>query len=158
MKICHRRTLLQSLNENKAPADDHSDSQAVDDSLLVALRAEDRIRVGHEGQLLFRLAEMQHDTDWLEVAEQIQVHALLEAGLEADEYNLARLRDAALRNPSIARYVRLNRLRQGDLCVGDTAPNVPLAGCSATANATSLHSLFDKSADRPIVVFAGSYS
>lgn len=127
----------------------------MEEILIEALILEDRLRTSAEGQTLFRLAEEQHDTDWLDVAEQMQAHVLAAVGLAPSERNLALLRDAALRNPQYARYVRLNRLRRGTLSVGSDAIDVPLVRCADLARTSLLAGTAD---GRPLVVFAGSYT
>jgi hypothetical protein len=128
-----------------------------EEQLREALRLEDALRTSHDGQRRFSHAETRDDADWLFVAAEMQETALVQAGLRPTSENLDRLRDAALRNPELARYVRHNRCRQGELRVGDRAPNialVDLAGCASSL----LPELAPAQPRRPLVVLAGSYS
>lgn len=126
-----------------------------EERLREALRAEDALRTSPEGQRQFREAETRDDADWLYVAAEMQQTALLRTGLRPTSENLDLLRDAALRNPELARYVRHNRCRQGQLRLGDAAPNV--AVLDLTGAATRLLPTFEQSR-RPVVILAGSYS
>ena len=128
-----------------------------EEQLREALRQEDALRTSHEGQRQFSHAETRDDADWLFVAGQMQEVALLKAGLRPTSENLDRLRDAALRNPDLARYVRYNRCRKGELQEGDCAPNVKLldlGGCASNL----LPELTLNQPRRSLVILAGSYS
>ena len=119
-----------------------------------ALRIEDGLRTGAEGQRRFHEAEQQDDIDWLHVAAELQQTALIQAGVRPTTLNLGRLRDAALRNPALARYVRHNRCRFGELQLGDRTPDIPLLSLDGTR--TPL--LPPPTPGRPLAILAGSYS
>ncbi len=139
-----------------APADGVEEPPPTEEQLKEALRIEDALRTSEEGQRQFQAAETQDDADWLFVAAEMQQQALLQAGIRPTGPNLDRLRDAALRNPALARYVRHNRCRQGDLRVGDRPPNISLLDLNG-AGARLLPSV-DCDTLLPLVIVAGSYS
>ena len=128
-----------------------------EEQLREALRLEDALRTSHDGQRRFSDAETRDDADWLFVAAEMQETALVQAGLRPTSENLDRLRDAALRNPELARYVRFNRCRQGELRVGDCAPNIALVDLGGCASSL-LPELSLSPPRRPLVILAGSYS
>ena len=128
-----------------------------EEQLCEALRLEDALRTSHDGQRRFSDAETRDDADWLFVAAEMQETALVQAGLRPTSENLDRLRDAALRNPELARYVRFNRCRQGELRVGDYAPNIALVDLGGCASSL-LPELGLSQPRRPLVILAGSYS
>ena len=132
------------------PSEDPTDVQ-----LLQALRAEDTLRTSADAQRRFRQVEDRDDKDWLAVAADLQETALLQAGVRPTARNLDRLRDAALHNPHIARYVRYNRCRAGELRVGERAPDIALLDL-AGGNARLLPAAAVTS--QPLVIVAGSYS
>ena len=69
-----------------------------------------------------------------------------------------RLRDAALRHPEIALYVRHNRCRRGELAIGHQPPDVPLVALDGKQ--LQLGEVVESAAAAalPLVLIAGSYS
>ena len=134
----------------RQPTDDPTEAQ-----LLQALRAEDSLRTSAGAQQRFQNAESQEEMDWLAVAAELQETALLQAGARPTARNLDRLRDAALRNPSIARYVRHNRCRRGELRLGQSAPDIALVNLAGVATRLLPPPAGDR---QPLVIVAGSYS
>lgn len=147
--------LLAAGNGDGAGGEDTS--PPTEEQLREALRQEDALRISQEGQRQFSAAETRDDADWLFVAAQMQETALMKAGLRPTSENLDRLRDAALRNPNLARYVRYNRCREGELRAGDCAPNVALLDLDGCASSL-LPELTPNQPQRSLVILAGSYS
>jgi|EP01049_Picozoa_sp_SAG25_P004750 hypothetical protein len=140
--------------EGAQPSDDPTAEQ-----LLRALRAEDALRTSAEAQRRFRQAEERDDQDWLAVAAELQETALLQAGVRPTARNLDRLRDAALRNPSTARYVRHNRCRRGELRLGSRAPDIALVDLAGEeARLLPADTGATVAGSQLLVIVAGSYS
>ena len=133
------------------------ESAPTEDQLCEALQLEQKLRTSDDGQRRFSAAESQNDKDWLFVAAEMQQTALIQAGIRPTPENLDRLRDAALRHPELALYVRQNRCRRGHLTTGDIAPNISLQDLNGSS--MDLFSGLELGLRaRPLVVFAGSYS
>lgn len=120
------------------------------------LKREDVLRRFDEDvQERFRIAESSAESEWMDVAEEIQRQVCREFGVE--EHRMAEglrlLRAAALRHPELAIYVRYNRCERGSLREGDACPNVPLFDLSGARKM-----LLDGKSDRKLAILAGSYS
>jgi len=120
---------------------------------------ENELRKSPETQALYKKAEMTDETDWMEVTDMLQRQILRDYGLdEVDlEKGLFSLRTATKRFPELSDiplYVKYNRARQGDLTVGDPAPNVPLV--TLDEEKCDLHDYCSSS--RPLLLMAGSYT
>jgi hypothetical protein len=122
------------------------------------LEYEQKLRTSPEWIEEFSAAEKSPDTDWIEVAEKLQKQVLWDFGHSITNPqlrdNLRQLRAGAHDHPDLALHVRFNRARQGNLKVGQEAPDVPLIDC-ADASTTNLCST---SADQTHVILAGSFS
>jgi hypothetical protein len=111
------------------------------------------MRFSAGGQARFAAAELSADTDWTEVAADLQRQVLREAGAEASPENLALLRTAGERYPalsSISVYRRENTAARGILSVGMPAPDCPM-GPSGSMLAMS-------KPGTTMVLVAGSYT
>ena len=142
----------------------------------VLLQAENEYRLSEEYQELFRLAEERADTDWLEVAEQLQRRVLREAGGKGSEQELLALRVAALDEANhtlvVPLYIKYNRAQDGALPVGGRVDlaTLPCYLCPASESAsassssepvrTTLHAASRSSAlpAGPLVLVTGSLS
>ena len=131
------------------------------------LRREVELRKSEETQEAMQQAEESVESEWMNVVEDVQHRIIREYRQECDSSDATLpsitvhdLRQAALRHPEIAFWVKYNRARRGDLKVGDVAPDVPL--CRAVdGESTSLLAMpltGESSAAKRIVVVAGSYS
>jgi hypothetical protein len=75
-------------------------------------------------------AEESVDSEWMNVVENLQHRIIQESQMEngdsidVSDITIRDLREAALRHPEIAFWVKYNRARRGNLRVGDSAPNV----------------------------------
>jgi hypothetical protein len=156
--VPHRRAFAALLSTGGGGAGGGGGQQAAgplaEAVLLDALRIEDALRTSEAGQQQFEQAERCDHQDWLHAAGAMQHAALIQAGARPTRENLAALRDAALRHPELARYVRYNRCREGALRVGSAAPDVALLTL-AGGPTTLLHGVPD---GRPLLVAAGSMS
>ena len=114
-----------------------------------------------------RQAEESVESEWMNVVDDVQHRIIREYRQECDSSDATLssitvhdLRQAALRHPEIAFWVKYNRARRGDLEVGDVAPDVAL--CRAVdGSSTSLLAMpltGGNSASKRTVVVAGSYS
>ena len=126
--------------------------------LVEALKIENTLRTSAAGQAQFAAAERNPSGDWLDAAETMQQGALRQAGLLPTPSNLALLRDAALRHPELALYVRYNRCRRGELAVGKPAPDVPLVTLEGKVLRLEEVVGAAAAAGLPLVLVAGSYS
>lgn len=128
------------------------------------LRREDECRRDPETQSLMEQAEESVDTEWMDVAAEVQrrvvkeFHELFSPAITVEE-----LRMAAQRHPEIAHWVRYNRARHGKLKVGHVAPDVRIrhaySGEVTTLLTSHYHSTNRESkGEKPIVVVAGSWS
>jgi len=81
--------------------------------------------------------------------------------MQTKKLHLQDLREAGLRFPEIAFWVKYNRARQGALRAGDIAPDVPLCraqdGRETTLLALQTMSVLGE-VSKPCVVIAGSLS
>ena len=120
------------------------------------LKRENELRLGQEVQKRFEEAERSgSNTDWIEVATQVQLEVLREFNVA--ESSLQAYRCAANKH-GISLYVKYNRAREGSLKVGAAAPDVSLISLMDDGT-TRLQSLLDtQQADRPLVIVAGSLS
>ncbi|KAI9032477.1 hypothetical protein DFJ74DRAFT_764160 [Hyaloraphidium curvatum] len=124
-----------------------------------ALRMENDIRMGEEGQRRFAEAERREDTDWMTEADLIQREVLRSLGVRpANEARaLAQFRAAVAgpdADPELAKipvYVRFQRARRGTLHPPCSAPDVALYTLEGTA--TTL--LAQQRPGIPLVVLAG---
>ena len=126
------------------------------------LERENELRRSESVQRRFAKAELSGSTNWIEVAGKVQKEVLDEFGVEPTEAALLAYRCAA-NNKGISLYVKHNRAREGNLKVGDDAPDVPLVrvgvgggACAVKLDETSLLAL--QRSDRPLVVIGGSIS
>ena len=119
---------------------------------------EDQLRRFDEDvQERFRVAESSVDSEWMDVAEEIQRQVCREFKVQPHHMveALRQLRSAALRHPELAIYVRYNRCERGSLREGDPCPNVPLYDLNGEK--VMIRGLASRS-DQKLVILAGSYS
>jgi hypothetical protein len=119
------------------------------------LHREEELRLSFPVQHRFTAAEQSGNTEWMDVAREVQLQVLTEFHYAPTDTNLHALQIAAQKHPNIPMYVRENRARSGNLRVGHDAPNVEVVSLDGSA----AHLLDDyATAGRPLVVIAGSYS
>ena len=120
---------------------------------------ENELRLSDEYQQRYREAEStsSDSTSWLEVTDELQRAVVREFNLDDDmEDALLCLRCATQIYPDlkgIPLYVLFNRAREGDLQVGDAAPDVPVVQLDGEEGR-----LFDGLPSTPTVLISGSYS
>ncbi|KAL7541479.1 hypothetical protein ACHAWF_006943, partial [Thalassiosira exigua] len=86
------------------------------------LKRENELRLSDDVQRRFEEAERSGaETDWIEVASEVQKELLREFGVAESEDALNAYRCAANKH-GVSLYVKYNRAREGDLQVGSTAP------------------------------------
>ena len=117
------------------------------------MKIENDIRLSKKGQLRFHEAEKSIDTDWMNVASEIQKEALRLAEIEVTGENLSILRNTALKNPDLALYVKNNKCRQTHLKVNDECPNFELYNLK---NSKMEKNIFNS--DKYEIIIAGSVS
>ena len=116
------------------------------------LKRENELRLSQSVQKRFEEAERSGSkTDWIEVAEQIQLEVLREFNVSPKALHAYR---CAANDHGISLYVKYNRARKGDLEVGSKAPDVSLIYLGEDSN-TRAQSLLDTQAGRPLVSQAG---
>ena len=128
-----------------------------DEGVVIAmLKRENELRLSQSVQKRFEDAERSGSkTDWIEVAEQIQLEVLREFNVSPKALNAYR---CAANDHDISLYVKYNRARKGDLEVGSKAPDVDLIQLENDGN-TRAHSIVEmQRAGRPLVIVAGSIS
>jgi hypothetical protein len=118
---------------------------------------ENELRVSDEYQKRYDEAEKLSSSSWLDVTDELQRQIIREFNLD-DEMDdaLLCLRCATQIYPDlkgIPLYVRYNRARDGDLQVGDIAPDVPVVQLDGQEN-----NLFDGLKASSTVLISGSYS
>ncbi len=133
------------------------------------MRREAELRRAAETQEAMQRAEESVDSEWMNVVEDLQYRILKEyqeerirsSSNESENITVHSLREAALRHPEIAFWVKYNRARRGNLKVGDAAPDVPLRR-AANGELTSLLASSSTDGDTSVpsrtVVIAGSLS
>jgi len=104
------------------------------------------------------LQKMRVSSEWLDVAEELQLQVVREFGYhpERECWALAEMRGAHIRHPELAQlsvWARNNIARDGTLSEGDEVPDVTLFGYGGS---TSLHQVLDD--ERPTVLLCGSWS
>ena len=122
--------------------------------IIPMLRREEELRFSSAVQSRFTIAENSSNSEWMDVANEVQLQVLFEFNYVQTSKSLNELRLAAQSHPEISVYIRENRARQGQLSVGDIAPNVQVK----SINNTQKNILDYSNADRPLVIIAGSYS
>lgn len=142
-------------------------SESREATLVQLLRREVELRKSEETQVAMQQAEESVESEWMNVVEDVQHRIIQEYRQECDSSDATLLsitvhdlRQAALRHPEIAFWVKYNRARRGDLKVGDVAPDVPLYR-AVDGESTSLLAMpltGESSAAKRMVVVAGSYS
>lgn len=97
------------------------------------LHREVELRKAAETQEAMQRAEESVESEWMNVVEDLQYRIVREfregeeeASVEFADITVRDLREAALRHPEVAFWVKYNRARRGNLKVGDAAPDVPL--------------------------------
>lgn len=133
------------------------------------LRRENELRLAPETQRLFAAAaKTVGGSGWLDVVEDLQRHVAKEFGL-SEQVGLDAMRRAEALLPGdpevkeISLYRKFNRCVDGDLAVGDVAPDAHLLsvgtgpGVGRGCKATTVHSLLEASA-QPLVLLVGSYT
>ena len=143
---------------------------AVDDRreqvLVDLLHREAALRKSKKVQDDMESAEESAETEWMSVIDVLQRQIVNEylstLSDQGTGISVTDLRIAALRHPEIAFWVKHNRARQGELRVGDKAPDSPLRRAT-DGTETSLLKQKREQADssptkKPLVVFAGSLS
>jgi hypothetical protein len=127
------------------------------------LQREEELRFSEDVQQRFTIAESTGNSEWMDVAEELQLQVLTEfkyltGNKEEDGSYLTRLLlheyRLAAQNNTINVQIRQNICRRGDLSVGDDAINVRLTNI----NGENKHLLDYQKKGRPLVVIAGSYS
>ena len=120
---------------------------------------ENELRLSADYQQRYEEAERDSnsETSWLMVTDQLQRQVIQEFQLEEEmDEALLCLRCATQIYPDLKEiplYVRYNRARQGDLQVGDTAPNVPVVKLNGKES-----DLMEQFTSSPTVLISGSYS
>ena len=133
------------------------------------LRREEELRFSKDVQHRFTLAESSGNSEWMDVAAQVQRQVLQEFqyyNVNDPFQNNVALHELRLvaQSYDINVQIRQNRCRRGTLQVGDPAPNVVVVPTTTVATTvastppTTLHLLDHQHKDRPLVVVAGSYS
>lgn len=122
------------------------------------LTRENELRLSDEYQRKFCEAEKTSLSSWLDITDELQRQVIREFNLDEEmDDALLCLRGATQIYPdlkNIPLYVRYNRARDGDLNIGDTAPNVPVVQLDGQES-----QLFDGSeTSSPTVLISGSYS
>jgi len=123
------------------------------------LTRENILRLSPEYQQRYEQAERDSnaETSWLDVTDQLQRQVVREFHLEEEmDEALLCLRSATQIYPDLKEiplYVRYNRARQGDLQIGDTAPNVPVVKLNGEES-----DLVEQFTSSPTVLISGSYS
>lgn len=122
------------------------------------LQRENELRLSDEYQTRFREAEETSSSSWLDVVNELQEQVVREFHLDDEMDNaLLCLRCATQIYPElkdIPLYTKFNRARDGDLQVGDSAPNVPVVQLDGQES-----QLFDGlPPTAPTVLISGSYS
>lgn len=116
----------------------------------------------HSEDVLARMYKVQQNGgDWIGVAEQVQEQVIREflPGEKDMEQSLYHLRTAHIKYPELgilSVYVRNNIARSGTLQVGDDAVQCNLY--DPDGNLIGLDRWIKKTSDRPLVVFAGSFT
>ena len=121
------------------------------------LRREDQLRrFDDDVQRRFAEAESTGERDWMMVATEIQEQVCKEFGVRLDQMRdgLFQLRQAALRNPDLAIYVRYNRCERGSFVNGDSCPDVTLRGMDGERRSL----LAEQRDGRKLAILCGSYS
>lgn len=102
------------------------------------------------------------DIDWMHVTEQLQRRVVREFGVslheEADATQAMREAAQAGTGGFVPLYVRYQRARLGELCVGDDAPDCSLATLDAQPTTLLNHTKAAEEEDMPVCLVAGSYS
>jgi hypothetical protein len=118
---------------------------------------ENELRLSDEYQKRYSEAEQTSTSSWLDVTDELQRQIIREFNLDEDiDDALLCLRCATQIYPdlqNIPLYVQYNRARDGDLQVGDIAPNVPVVQLDGQEN-----QLFDGLKSSSTVLISGSYS
>lgn len=123
------------------------------------LRREDELRRAPDTQASMGRAEESVKSEWMDVVAEVQrrvVQEFQESSFSSAIITVGDLREAALRNPDLAHWVKYNRARRGGLKVGDTAPDVPVRRAATCEETTLLSSSSDSG--KPVVIAAGSLS
>jgi hypothetical protein len=152
--------------ENKAMTNNDRDTDTIDYKLM--LIDEDTLRRSAIVQNLMEEAEQSVDSEWMEIAEEVQRQVVIAhigtTSEAAVEKALLHLRYASQENPDIAHYVKFNRARKGTFQVGDVAPNLSLLDAT-TGKPMNLLGQDTTGAVQPVqcnskptVIIAGSYS
>lgn len=118
---------------------------------------ENELRLSDEYQKQYDEAEKTSSSSWLAVTDQLQRQVIQEFNLDEDmEDALLCLRCATQIYPdlqTIPLYVKYNRARDGDLQVGDIAPDVTVVQLDGQES-----QLFDGLKSSSTVLISGSYS
>jgi hypothetical protein len=118
---------------------------------------ENELRLSDEYQKRYTEAEKSSSSSWLDVTDELQRQIIREFNLDEEmDDALLCLRCATQTYPDlkdIPLYVRYNRAREGDLQVGDVAPNVPVIQLDEKES-----QLFDGLKSSSTVLISGSYS
>lgn len=119
---------------------------------------ENELRLSEEYQKRYFEAEKSSSSSWLDVTDELQRQVIREFNLD-EEMNdaLLCLRCATQIYPdlkSIPLYVQYNRARDGDLQIGDVAPNIPVV--ELDGKESQLFNGLDPSSST--VLISGSYS
>mmetsp|Transcript_18373 Transcript_18373/g.42549 ORF Transcript_18373/g.42549 Transcript_18373/m.42549 type:complete len:148 (+) Transcript_18373:1181-1624(+) len=101
----------------------HESTDKDEEEVLVQmLKREDELRRSSRYLDAMEVAEESADSEWMDVAVEIQHQVIQE--FQPTSLTVHDLRLAALRHPELCFWVRHNRARPGHLRVGDVAPNV----------------------------------
>lgn len=137
-----------------------------EDILIQLLKEEDKRRRSQEVQDRMFLAESKYDTEWMDVATDVQKSVVkdylinenidLNPNKEIINKCVHQLRLSALQHPEICHYVKYNKARNGNLRVGDLAPDIQM--CNLDGKFIQLLDRSNINASLPMVLIAGSYS
>jgi len=118
---------------------------------------ENELRLSNEYQKRYSEAENTSSSSWLHVTDELQRQIIREFNLDEEmDEALSCLRCATQIYPDLKQiplYTRYNRARDGDLQVGDIAPNVPVIQLDGQEG-----QLFDGLKSSSTVLISGSYS
>ena len=118
------------------------------------LKRENELRLSEDVQRRFEEAEKSgSNTDWIEVASQVQHEVLREYNVSENALHAYR---CAANKYGVSLYVKYNRAREGDLGVGSQAPDVPIVSLDNAGKTCSQSLLQLQTENQPLVIVAGS--
>jgi hypothetical protein len=112
------------------------------------------------------ITDSKYDTEWMDIATEVQKSVvkdyLINENIDSNPNNeiinkcVHQLRLSALQHPEIFHYVKYNIARNGNLRVGDNAPNITM--CNLDGKSIQLLDGKNLNPSLPMVLVAGSYS